>query len=168
VDLVRPSKTTKEMENDELEMLKRPEARETTAFDPSELQGLIALTREDDLAVPIDPASPTPPLASASSPILSPMPATNDWDDVPGQYADDAPSATMPRVARGSAKTPKASRPIAPVSRSSLLPWMIVALAAAIVVALAFWRLDDAPAFAPFSKRCHELRDRSCNSRVDA
>lgn len=134
---MRAAKTTKEIQNEELEQLKRPEARETAAFDPTELQGLIAQTREDDLAVPVAASS------APAMPILQPMP-TNDWDDVPGHYSEvpstTSPSASSPmRMARGSAKTPKASRPIAPSSSTSLLPWIVVALAVAVVIALAFW-----------------------------
>ena len=158
--MVRPSKTTKEIDVGELEMLKKPEARETTAFDPSELQGLIAKSRdEDDLALPVESSTPTlaassavAPMPAASTPMfaassgLTPMP-TNDFDDVPGHYHSDTdvPSSSTipPRVARGSANTPKTNRPItkpmAPHSSISLMPWIVVAIAAAIVVALAFW-----------------------------
>jgi hypothetical protein len=155
--VVRPSKTTKEIDVGELEQLKKPEARETTAFDPTELQGLIAASREDDdLALPIEVASSTPlplaaasnvsPMPSASSSVLLPMPE-NDFDDDPDHYTAEVPPTTTippPRVARGSAGTPKAHRPLtkptAPRTSMSLLPWILVALASAVVIALAFWR----------------------------
>jgi hypothetical protein len=134
---VRAAKTTKEIETNELEMLKRPEARETTAFDPTELQGLIEASREeDDLALPVE-APASIPLAASSSPSLA---ASSNVTPMP--VAPAVAAAEPPRVARGSARTPKASKPLpkAPRQSSSLMPWIVVAIAAAIVVALAFWQ----------------------------
>ncbi len=116
----------------ELELLKKPEARETAAFDPTELQGLIAASRmDDDLALPVEPA---PALASSN---------TSELDEAP-HYADMPESSTIRvRIARGSERTPKAHTPLKrPVlSRTtSLMPWILVALAAAAVLALALWR----------------------------
>jgi hypothetical protein len=163
--VVRSSKTTKEIDQGELEQLKKPEARETAAFDPSELQGLIAASiEEDDLALPVESSNsapmPAPPVLAASSGVaaipvssmlaasssgLEPIPV-NDFEDVPGHhYSTDVPpsSTTPPRVARGSARTPKEHRPLTrpsmPTTSSSLLPWILVAIAVAIVVALALW-----------------------------
>lgn len=132
----RTSRTTKEMEASELEQLTRPEARATAAFDAAELQHLLDKSRDDDLAVPHEPSAAPAALALGSIP-------PNDFDDVPGHvYTDEIP--TSPRgVARGSARTPKARRslkPLATPSSGSLLPWILVALSAAVVIALALWR----------------------------
>jgi hypothetical protein len=139
---VRAAKTTKEIDVSELEQLKKPEARETAAFDPTELQGLVAQmnSHDDDLALPVEraPASSAEPMAVdlAASSGLAPM--VNDFDDDPGHYSEVSSPTIAPRVARGSASTPKSSKPIA--RPSSLVPWILVALAIAIVSALAFWR----------------------------
>ncbi len=148
---MRASKTTKEIEAAELEMLTKPEARATAAFDAAELQGLLDRSRsdDDDLAIPMAP----PPFAAASGEIVSsratpsagssliPMTMT----DVPDEpYSAAEPSATVPaRVARGSERTPKAHRPLTkpPVARTPLVwPWIVVALAVAAVIAIALLR----------------------------
>jgi hypothetical protein len=167
---VRVAKTTKEIDVDELEQLTKPEARATAAFDARELQGLLDQSRrdDDDLEIPIaplpaasTPASSTPipkltaPIAAVSNVAPTPMHATassnvapihtNDFDDVP---VYSPPSSTVPpRIARGSANTPKAHRPLTkpesmkrPARASSLVPWIVVALSAAVIVALALWR----------------------------
>lgn len=58
--VVRGEKRTKEINEDELERLKNPEERPTSAIDPAELQSLVkaaSLPRAptDDLAIPVEP-----------------------------------------------------------------------------------------------------------------
>lgn len=116
--------------------------------------------------VPIAAASPAfaassgevPRAASdraASSPGASALiPMTTNFDDEPDHYSTTEPlsstlassptvSAIPSRVARGSAGTPKAHRPLTkpPEGRTtSLVLWLVVALAATVVFALAMWR----------------------------
>lgn len=76
------------------------------------------------------------------------IPMTTDFDDEPGHYSTAEPpptpsartlSAIPSRIARGSGGTPNA-HPLTKPRTPSLLPWIIVALAAAVVIALAMWR----------------------------
>lgn len=84
---VRGEKTTKEIGEDELARLKKPEERSTTALDPTELAKLVdrsSKTRsptnppetragtEDDLAIPVEGTPPPGPLpATPSVPIVA-------------------------------------------------------------------------------------------------
>jgi hypothetical protein len=111
---VRVAKTTKEIDVDELEQLTKPEARATAAFDARELQGLLDQSRrdDDDLEIPIAPlpAASTPASSTPIPKLTAPPPLTKP--------------ESMKRPARA----------------SSLVPWIVVALSAAVIVALAFWR----------------------------
>jgi hypothetical protein len=82
VRLVRGEKTTKEIGEDELSRLKKPEERSTTALDPRELAKLVdesSRTRaptvpsaDDDLSIPIEGTPPPGPLpATPALPVVA-------------------------------------------------------------------------------------------------
>jgi hypothetical protein len=107
---------------------------------------LRAVAAPDSTAMARSPRAITSPGSSTL------IPMTTDFEE-PGHFAEppidrlsstDPSSSTVPaRVARGSARTPKAHRPLTKPSEArgaSLLPWLVVALAATVVFALAMWR----------------------------
>jgi hypothetical protein len=66
VVFVRAEKRTQEIDQEELERLKKPEERPTSAIDPVELRALVNAASAkraptDDLAIPVEPAPPNVP-----------------------------------------------------------------------------------------------------------
>lgn len=103
-------RVTKEIEASELEKLTKPEARETAAFDAAELAGLLDQSRRDD----DDLAAPATAARTASG------------TRAPRPEVEQAEQAELVVSAAARAR--------------SLVPWIVVGVAAVVVIVLVFLR----------------------------